>query len=302
MKNNLFTFVLLLIGLQLQAQDYVDIIKLSSNNAQMGNVQDDYKTNVHNQNLQLYYPIRASKSLVVLTGFTLEHTTLHLFNGADRGSLWMTRLNLGIKHQHSERWSGTYLFLPKIASDFKRVDLQDVQFGGLALLDYKISDTWKLKFGIYVSSENHGSTVTPLLGVWHRSKNRKFYINATLPIRMDINYNIIKDFSMGVDLLTSVKSYSVLLNNNDAYVQEESIRIGLYAAYGFLENSLILRLRGGFDTTEYGLYNSGDEIGAQLLTFPLAGDNRNKLNPDFNGAFYFGGDLIYRFDLRKEQK
>lgn len=302
MKISVFIILQLLICLHLKAQDYVDIIKLSSNNAFMGNTENDYITSVNNQNLQLYYPIRASESLVVLTGFTLEHTGLNLLRGAEWGSLWMARLNLGIKHQHSEKWSGTYLLLPKIASDFRKVSLQDFQFGGLALLDYQVSETWKIKFGVYVSSENHGSTITPLIGVWHRSKNGKFYINATLPIRMDINYSITKAFSVGADLLTSVKSYDLFQNNTDRYVQEESIRAGLYASYSFLDNALIFRLRAGFDTTEYGLYDSGDILGGQVLTFPLGNDERNRLNPEFNSAFYFGGDLIYRFDLRKEKK
>lgn len=302
MKTSIFIVLLTFAFLQVKAQDYVDIIKLSSNNTTMGNDQNDYKTGIYNQNLQLYYPIRASESLVVLTGFTVENTSLNLFQGADRGNLLMTRLNLGIKHQHSEKWSGTYLFLPKIASDFKKIGGQDFQFGGLGLLGYQVSETWQIKFGVYVSSENHGSTITPLIGVWHRSKNEKFYINATLPIRMDMNYAITKAFSMGLGLLTSVKSYNLSGNGGGLYVQEESIRASLYASYGFLDNSLILRVRGGFDTSEYGLYNSDDRIGGQILTFPVSGDNRDRLNPDFNAAFYFGGDLIYRFDLRKEKK
>lgn len=302
MKTIVLFIVLIAASFQLQAQDYVDIIRLSSNNSRMGNVQNDYQTNVNNQQLQLYYPIRASESFVVITGFTIEHTSLNLLQGADVTNLWMTRLNLGAKIYHSDRWTGTYLVLPKIASDFRNLGRQDFQFGGLALMDYKISETWKFKFGLYVSSENHGSTVTPLLGLWHRSKNKKFYINAVLPIRADIHYNIVGGLGVGADLLTSVKAYHLSQDNGGFYVQEESIRVGAYVSYGFLDNSIILRLRAGYDTTEYGLFNTGDMIGAQVLTFPVSGDGRNRLNPDFNGAFYFGGDLIYRFDLNKEKK
>lgn len=302
MKISILILVLTLLGLQLQAQDYVDIIRASANNTSMGNVDNDYKASVNNQKLELYYPKRVSESLVILSGFTVENTTLRLFQGVEGSNLLMARLNLGIKCFHSEKLTGTYLVLPKIASDFKKIGLNDFQFGGLGLMGYEVADNWIIKLGLYVSSENHGSTITPLVGLWHRSKNEKFYIDAVLPIRADVSYTLVKTFSIGADLLTSIKSYNLFIGNNDLYMQEESIRVSLYAAYGFLDNSLILRVRAGLDLTDYGLYNMGDAIGGQLLTTPLNGDNRNKLNPDLDNAFYFGGDLIYRFDLRKEKK
>lgn len=302
MKINIFTLLTLLICLQLKAQDYVDILKVSANNTSLGNVENDYEANVNNLNVGVYYPTRVNEKLVILTGFTVENTQLNLFEGANSRNLLMTRLNLGLKHQHSEKWAGTYVLLPKLASDFKNLGGQDFQFGALALLGYQVSATWKMKFGLYSSSENHGSTITPLIGLWHRSKNEKFYINATLPIRIDMNYALSKKFSVGTDLLTSIKSYNLSENNGDFYIQEESVRFALYAAYGFMDNALLLKARAGYDTTDYGLYNSDDTIGGQLLTFPLAGDDRNRLNPEFEGALYVGADLIYRFDVRKEKK
>lgn len=296
-------FVLACGCLQLQAQDYVDIVKIAVNNASLGNLENDFETSATNINTELYYPKRVNDKLVVLSGFTIENTSLNLYDGADRGNLLMTRLNLGIKHQHSEKWAGTYLVLPKLASDFENIGRSDFQIGGLVIMDYQASETWKVKFGMYSSMENFGTTITPIIGVWHRSKNKKFYINATLPIRMDINYALTKKgFSVGADLLTSIKSYHLSRSIGGSYVQEESIRFALYASHGFLNNSIIIRARAGFDTTDYGLYNSNETVGGQLLTFPLTGDSRNRLNPEFASAVYFGADLFYRFDLTKEKK
>jgi hypothetical protein len=252
--------------------------------------------------MEVYYPKKLSEKTVLLTGFTVENTRLNFSEGAERTSLTMTRLNLGMKYQHSEKWSGTYVFLPKIASDFDNIGSNDFQFGGLAVLDYQYNETSKVKFGLYASSENHGSTITPLIGIWHRSKNNKFYINATLPIRMDANYSLSDKFSVGADLLTSIKSYDLDGINSDLYTQEESIRFALYAALGLMENSIILRGKVGFDTTDYGVYNSNEKVGAQVLTFPLSTDKRNRLNSEFDSSLYIGFDAIYRFDLTKESK
>jgi hypothetical protein len=252
--------------------------------------------------MELYYPKKLSEKAVLLTGFTVENTRLNFSQASERTSLTMTRLNLGMKYQHSEKWSGTYVFLPKIASDFDNIGSNDFQFGGLAVLDYQYNETSKVKFGLYASSENHGSTITPLIGIWHRSKNNKFYINATLPIRMDANYALTKKFSVGTDLLTSIKSYNLSEFNSDFYTQEESIRFAMYAALGLMENSIILRGKVGFDTTDYGVYSSNEKVGAQVLTFPLSTDKRNRLNSEFDSSLYLGFDAIYRFDLTKETK
>lgn len=300
MIKHILIIALILFCLKLQAQDYVDIVKATAHLTQMGNDVNDLKTNIYNQNLQVYYPKRFSEKFVLLTGFTFENTSLVPTNGANSQNLLMGRLNLGVKLKYNERWGATYLVLPKIASNFQSVSLKDFQIGGLGLFDYTINEQWKFKFGVYVSTENHGSTVTPLLGLWHRSKNGKFYINATLPIRADINYNFVKGFSMGLDLLTSVKSYDLSQNIGEFYVQEESIRTAMYLSYAFLDKALILRAKAGLDLTDYGQFNTGDKIGAQLLTTPLSGDNRNRLNPEYQTSFYVGIDLIYRFDLTKE--
>lgn len=302
MKKIKLLMLFALFTVSVNAQDYVDIFKLSLNNATLGNVDSDYETSVNNLNMEVYYPKKLSEKAVLLTGFTVENTRLNFSEGAERSNLTMTRLNLGMKYQHSEKWSGTYVFLPKIASDFDNIGSNDFQFGGLAVFDYQYSEGYKIKFGLYASSENHGSTITPLIGLWHRSKDNKFYINATLPIRMDANYALSKKFSVGTDLLTSIKSYNLSEFNSDFYTQEESIRFAFYAALSLMDNSIILRGKVGFDTTDYAVYNSNEKVGAQVLTFPLSSDKRNRLNSEFDSSLYLGFDAIYRFDLTKEQK
>lgn len=297
MRSLSFLIVLLLIANNLYSQDFVDIVKFSGNTTDFETLTDNFSTQVDNFQLEVYYPTRLSEASVLLTGFTLEKSRLGLANNLGRTNLGMTRLNIGIKQQHSEKWSGTYVFLPKIASDFESIGSDDFQFGGIAVLDYQHSDLWKWKFGLYSSSENFGTIITPIVGLWHRSIDEKFYINATLPVRMDVNYSLGQNTSIGADLLTSVKSYNLSEFEPANYVQEESIRFAAYAAYGFFDDKIIIKGKAGFDSTDYGLYNDGDTVGAQLLTFDLGGDDRNRLNNEFDTAPYFGVDLLYRFDL-----
>ena len=305
-KSILFIALLLCIG-TLNAQDYLDIFKASYSQANLGNVdnedaEDSEDSEVTNTNLELYLPIPITSKAVILAGFTYENTGLNNYHSINenfdgtQSDLIMTRLNLGMKINHGNKWSGTYVALPKLASDFNDLGADDFQMGGLALLEKKYSSRKVLKFGAYVSSENFGTTVTPIIGLWYKSKNSKFYVNATLPIRADANYSLTDAFSLGANLLSSVKSYNLTGDNKDFYAQEESIRLSAFAAYGFLNDMLIVRARVGLDTTDYGIYNKNQNSIVQVLTAQI-GDERTRENSEFSAAPFVGIDLMFRVGL-----
>ncbi len=302
-KSILFIALLLCIG-TVNAQDYLDIFKASYSQANLGNVdnEDAEDSEVTNTNLELYLPIPITSKAVILAGFTYENTGLNNYHSINenfdgtQSDLIMTRLNLGMKINHGNKWSGTYVALPKLASDFNDLGADDFQMGGLALLEKKYSSRKVLKFGAYVSSENFGTTVTPIIGLWYKSKNSKFYVNATLPIRADANYSLTDAFSLGANLLSSVKSYNLTGDNEDFYAQEESIRLSAFAAYGFLNDMLIVRARVGLDTTDYGIYNKNQNNIVQVLTAQI-GDERTRENSEFSAAPFVGIDLMFRVGL-----
>lgn len=301
MKKPVLLFFLFWFFNVVYSQNYVDIVKFSIHNTTLGTIENEYETVIQNILLEVFYPKQLNEKIVLITGLTSENTTLNLTENSERTHLNMFRLNLGIKYQYSEHWFGTYVLLPKLASDFYSISSSDFQIGGLIVFDYQHNESKKLKFGLYSSTENFGLTLTPLLGLWHQSKNKKFYINATFPIRMDANFKLTKSFSVGSDLSTSLKSYNVSEFNSDYYVQEESIRFAFYSALGLMNHSIILRGKIGFDSTDYGVYNRDDKLGVQVLAFPFRTDERNRLNTEFDSSLYIGFDAIYRFDLTKEQ-
>ncbi|WP_299215458.1 DUF6268 family outer membrane beta-barrel protein [uncultured Dokdonia sp.] len=305
MKKQLLLLAFLISASIINAQDYLDVMKASYHSTTLGNTENDSETDVSNANIEVYFPLPLTSDITMITGFTYENTRLGLINTTeavdagfmDRSNLVMTRLNLGVKLEHGKKWSGTYVALPKFASDFNNLGNNDFQMGGLALLEKRYSSKYSLKFGTYISSENFGTTLTPLIGLWYKSKNKKFYINATLPIRADANYSLTDHFSLGANLITSIKSYNLSEFDSNFYVQEESIRFSAFAAYGFLNDALIVRGRVGLDTTDYGVYAEGDTVGLQVLTFQVGGDDRTRLNNEFSAAPFVGIDLIFRTGL-----
>lgn len=303
MKKVLLLFVALLSISMLKAQDYLDIARLNIGNTTLQNVEDpqsgsEFETQATNVNLEFLYPTPLSKKTVLITGFTYENTTLRVAPSIAHDNLTMTRLNLGVKMYHSRKWTGTYLVLPKFAGNFQELGGNDFQLGVIALLEQRLKNRFRMKYGIYTSTEEFGQIITPLVGVYYRTPNNKFYIDAAFPIRMEANYSLTKSISLGADLRTSIKSYNLGgLDIGDTYVQEESIRAALYAGLTLLDDKLIARLKLGLDTTDYGLYQSDETVGAQVLTVALGGDDRTRLNDEFDSALFFGVDLIYRLGL-----
>ena len=298
MKKSLATLLFLgMVCSGVQAQDYLDLVKLSVNQATLGNVDTDAETDVSNTYAELYYPFPVSAKTTIIGGFTYENTRLGLGFTDARSNLIMTRLNLGLKLTHGKNWTGTYVFLPRLSSDFEGGGSDDFQVGGLALLEKRYSARKGLKFGTYVSSEEFGAIITPLVGFWYKSPNGKFYVNAILPIRSEAQYSLSERIGVGANLITSVKSYNIAEADANAYVQEESIRFNLFAGFEILDDELLVRAKLGFDTTDYGVYTQGDTVGAQVLTIPVGGDDRNRINSEFDSSIFYGVDLVFRMGI-----
>ncbi|WP_405206509.1 DUF6268 family outer membrane beta-barrel protein [Aquimarina sp. LLG6339-5] len=299
-KRVLFSFFILC-SFFTNGQDYTDIVRLNVSRANFEDKEKTFDTDVTNINFEVIYPKIINDDLILLTGLTVEHTSLDFSSVSSDENLIMTRLNAGVKINHSEKWSGTYVVLPKLASNFENIGSRDFQIGGIALLDFQYNDNVRGKFGLYSSSENFGTIITPLLGFFYRSANKKFHMDAVLPIRLEVNYKLYNHFSLGLDLRTSVKSYNLVDQDLEFYAQEESVRAGLYGSYELFDDSLLIRAKFGLDTTDYGIYASDDTSGVQVLTFTLNDDDRIRLNNELDSTLFLGLDFIYRFHISSKK-
>lgn len=64
---------------------------------------------------------------------------------------------------------------------------------------------------------------------------------------------------------------------------------------------MLLRLRDGYSTSNYEVYEVGDKIDFGLTTFSF-GDNRTQLNPDISGGLLFKLEAVYRFNIPETKK
>ena len=130
----------------------------------------------------LPYLIVLNKKYAIITGIDFNSNTLQLFPYPNYNHLYSTQLKAGIKITHSEHWSGTYILLPKLASDYINLSSDDLYLGGAIALKYKKNKNLNYSFGCYGSTEAFGLYISPLIGLYYLSPDSRFEMKLSLPV------------------------------------------------------------------------------------------------------------------------
>ena len=176
---SLFTFLFSLLSF---GQNYVDLARIHYATTPE-NEFDSIGGNsiVEEFGADITLPIQLNDDNTILTGFYLEQINTQL-DPLNPISISTINVKVGFNKKHSEKWNGTYILLPKLASDFINLTSKDFQIGGLVLMKYTKKENLKYSFGLYANGEMYGPMLTPLFGLYYKSKNQKFEANFTLPI------------------------------------------------------------------------------------------------------------------------
>ncbi|PCJ25146.1 MAG: hypothetical protein COA97_08340 [Flavobacteriales bacterium] len=295
-KSILFSFIFCL-SIVTTAQKYVDLARFHYINTPQNNFDSiGGSTNIEEFGVDITLPIKLNDNNAFLTGFYLEKIKLKLDSGLDYRGISTINLKIGFNKNHSEKWNGTYMLLPKISSDFKNLSGKDFQIGGLILMKYKKSENFKYHIGVYANNDLFGVLVSPLLGFYYKSPNNKFEANFTLPIWADVNYGLTNWLNAGINFLAITRTYN--LGNENVYLTKASNEL-----YGYLQfkikKSILLQTKIGYSLgRSYEAYNNGDKIDVNIWGIELGG-NRTILNSTFNDGAIFKIRLIYRFHIEK---
>ena len=284
------------------AQDYVNLFKIGFGKTfdnSFENTSENTELTTFDANLT--YPLVLNDKNTFITGAAFNYSNLQLFPNAAYTSLYSSTLKIGLASTFNEKWSSTIVLLPKIASDYKNISGTDFYFGGYAVLKLKKKENLIYRFGFYASSEAFGIFSTPIIGWYYLSPNKRFEMDISLPIAADINYKL--GFgTVGVDYYGIGRSYN--LNQEtlpQQYVDQSSLDFLGYFQFNTLKNTVLLRVKAGYSTSNYEVYEVGDKIDFGLSAFSF-GDNRTQLNPDISGGLLFKLEAVYRFNIPEKKK
>ena len=300
------TILALLFTNVVDAQDYVDVARVhyagssinsfdgSSSGSRLGEV-----------GLDLTVPIVLNDRFSILSGGIYEGIKTQLYPDTERETIQSFTLKAGLNWKHNEKWSGTYVFLPKVASDFRNsLVRKDFQFGAIALLKYNHSTSLKYKFGIYGNTELFGPWVVPILGLYYLSPSKKFEANVTLPLMADLNYRLSPLFHVGTNFFGLVRTYHLTegvagSDTGTGYVARSTNELFAYLRLNLGKTSIIQVKVGGSLGRSYRVYYERDQVDFGI---PLAyfGDNREPRNVDFEDGLI--GQLVYIYRVPIERR
>jgi len=284
------------------AQDYIDLAKLHYEYAtpsQFDSTTD--KTAIAEFSFSFTLPLVLSKKTTFITGGGIDKFTLNMVPKGPQATLSSYLFKAGLNIKHNAKVSGTYLILPKLASDFEgSTNANDFQFGALGLLKFEKSKTFKYKLGLYYNPDRFGTFFVPLLGLY--SKTKKWEVDLTLPVSANANYQLTKAWSLGGDFRAVVKSFNLIRSyfpNGGQYVHQATNEVSAYLSHEF-KSGIIIKGQVGYSIgRSYRIYDNQDKIDFGISAFKF-GDDRKQLNTDFADGMVIRAELIYRFYLKEE--
>ncbi len=281
-----------------KAQQYVDLVKFDYTMTPPNKFDSsDLTTRMQEINGDFTVPIKFGENNAFLTGITYEKTRASFDPGRFEESATGITWKLGLKLEHSENWSGTYLFLPKVSSDMGPTTARDFQFGGAVLMKYKKSDRFNYKFGGYYNQELFGPFFVPIFGFYYLSENEKFEAKALLPLSVGLNYNFAGNFSTGMTYRGQIRSYDMTQsygNEEERYLARSTNEAYVYLQYA-MPNGIHFQIHGGHSIgRNYRVYNEKVPFSMPLFYF---NDNRTQLNTDFADGWLFKVAAFYRLKL-----
>ena len=120
------------------SQSYVDILKINASTTNLNNFKGSAsQTRINELYADMNFPIKMGDSKSILTGFIFERIQAKLFANQQMKTVSSVCLKIGFNKTFNPKWSGTFILLPKISSDFVSITNKDFQVGAFAFMKYK---------------------------------------------------------------------------------------------------------------------------------------------------------------------
>ena len=294
--------ILILFPLMCISQEYIDLFSINYGKSGETSFNDlSQNTTITTFETNVTLPIVLNTKYAVITGINFGSNTLQLFPDSNYTHLYSTLFKAGINVNHSEHWKGTYILLPKVASDYINVSNEDFYFGGALVWKYKKNKNFSYSFGFYGSNEAYGFFASPIIGLYYHSPNSRFEMNFNLPSDGTINYSLTDKTQIGFDYVGRGSSFKLTTATiRSTYVENNSLEFSSFIQRSFF-NNILLRLKIGFSTNQFEVYPIDQKLDLKISVLKF-GDHRTQLNTDYSSSAFFKIEGIYRFDIGINKK
>jgi len=284
-----------------KAQNYIDLGNISYANTPSNEFENSSESSrVEEWDIKFNLPVVIDEKNVFIAGINVNRVQVKL--DADipgNKNLNSIGLLLGLNHTYSEKWSATYLLLPKVSSDLNKLTGKDFQMGIVSLFNYKKRSNLNYKIGVYANTERYGLSIFPLLGLYYQSPNKKFEANITLPYYVDANFQLFEKSYIGMNFDGLGSSYNMnkrLYIDKDTYAVKSSKELFAYLMFP-IGSSLFIKPKLGYSVFRtYKVFENSDKVDLSFASIYI-GDNRTQLNTNFKDGAIFKIEMVYRVNF-----
>ncbi len=297
MLKFIFSSLFIIYSITLQAQSYVDVLKLNTNTTSLNKFDtSSSSTRLNELSLDLSAPIKLDEQNVIITGFIYENINTKLFENDSYYNFSSISLKLGFNKIMNDRWAYSIVLLPKLASDFKKLNRKDFQMGAIGILKYTKNANFNYKMALYANNDLFGPFFVPMFGFYYISSDKKWESNVMAPLQADVNYKASSNLTVGINYTGQIRSFH--LNNNlptlgNYYVAKASNELSAYAKIHFNKNISLQTKVGHSIGRSYRVYAENDRVNFAMPLY-FSNDKRIPLNTDFADGVLMQITLLYR--------
>jgi len=305
MKRFLIVSMVLLLVMALQAQDMgtKDIISLSFRYGLPGEYEEVYDGEA--TEIGMLNSLTAGFKLAPRTMFAINvnHFYFNVKDGVDMPQGIASPiivngiiLRTGIVQQVGDAGKLQLLIAPRLMSDFKNMDGNSFQFGGIVSYEKASSKDFSWGVGGIYNQELYGPYFVPLFLInWQASE--KWYIEGMLPVTAKVHYRVNEGLDVGFNHFGLTTSYA--LGHEDYagdYIERFSVDLSLFARQRLFDNFYVEGMVGRTFGRGYKQYAGDQKIdfGIPLVNF---GDDRVAKNVTFKDGMIFTLKLIFNMKV-----
>lgn len=206
-------------------------------------------------------------------------------------------LRTGLIQKFEKDRSLQVLIAPRLMTDFRNLDVDHLQMGGLVVYEKKYHEKLRMGFGALYNQEFFGPNLVPLVNLdW--KINNKWSIVGLLPIYAKIKYKFTERLDGGLSHFGLVTTYRLGDPDYEGdYIERKSIDEALYARYQ-LFGDFFLEGRFGYALgRSYKQYEADQKVD---LSIPLVtfGDNRIAKTASIHDGLIASLRLVYSISIK----
>jgi len=181
---------------------------------------------------------------------------------------------------------------PRLMTDFKNVDGNSFQIGGMAVYEKKFREELTMSFGAIYNQELFGPYLVPLVDL-HWQVSSKWRIDGMIPITLRVVYSVNDNMSVGFNHFGLVTTYAL---GHEAYagdyLERQSIDLSLFLRHRLGGNFFVEGMAGYAVGRKYNQY-AGDQKVNFAIPLVKFGDDRVAKNETFKDGMILTLKLIY---------